>query len=226
MAYTDTLTNSRDYSLPDFSLDNNNFYSKVMLWLAVCFGAAAAGVFIFGPMVPQSLITPLWAVAFIALLVAGFSRKIVQLSGFFAVGIPLILGIVLYPTLNYYVQTGMGNIIGQAAGGTAIIFGGMALWGWTSKKSINNWASKLFFIMLGLIAVSVLNMFLHSTGLSFIISLAVVVVMSMYTFIDIQSLRDRNPYDQIPASYYAFNIFLNIYNIFVSLLNILSIISK
>lgn len=220
MSYnTDTVTSR--------SLENNEFYRKIMTWLAVSFGAASAGVFLIGPKIPQSMIMPLGIVAIVALIAASFSRKAMKLSGLFAIVIPVILGITLYPTLNYYVNNGMGNIVGIAAAGTAIIFGLMAILGWTSKVSLNKWGPKLFILLIGIIAISLLNAFIFKlTILSLVISIAVVIVFSIYTFIDIQAIRDRSPSDQIPASFYALNIFLDIYNIFVSLLNILGILSK
>lgn len=205
-----------------YSLDNNKFYSKVMAWVAGSFLAATVGAIFIGPFVPPALMMPLYIVVFVALLASGFSRKLMALSGVFAIAIPLILGIILYPTLNYYFATGSGGIVGMSALGTAIIFGGMAFLGWTSNKNLNHLAPKLFFVMLGLIAMSFLNIFLFQLPLiGVIISGAVIIIMSLYTFIDIQQLKNRSPYDAIPASRYALNLFLNIYNIFVSLLNIL-----
>lgn len=222
MNFSPTFSNQ---SVQQPAFGNGKFYSKVMTWVAASFLAATIGAVLVGPMVPVSLMMPLYVVAFIALLVAGFSRKAMQLSGAFAIGVPFILGIILYPTLNYYVSSGAGGIVGMAAGGTAVIFGGMAILGWFSKKNLDHLAPKLFFVLLGLIAMSFLNAFLFKLSiLSLIVSAAVIVIMALYTFIDIQRLKNRDPYDQIPAAHYALNIFLNIYNIFVSLLNILGIL--
>lgn len=218
MTYSPAFNDSKT----EYSLDNSKFYSKVMAWVAGSFASATVGAILIGPMVPPALMMPLYIVTFIALMAAGFSRKMMALSGPFAVVIPLILGIILYPTLNYYISSGLGGVVGMAAGGTAIIFGGMALLGWTSNKNLNHLAPKLFFVFLGLIAMSFLNAFLFQLPIiAVLISGAVIVICSIYTFIDIQNLKNRSPYDAIPASRYALNLFLNIYNIFVSLLNIL-----
>lgn len=206
------------------ALENNKFYAKVMTWVALSFLSATIGAMFIGPMVPTALMMPLYFVAFIALLVAGFSRKAMGLAPVFAIAVPLILGIILYPTLNYYLSNGMGDIVGISAGGTAVIFGAMAVIGWVSKINLNRWASKLFFILLGLIALSFLNIIFQLPILTLVISATVIVVMSLYTFIDTQRLRDRTAGDTTPAAFYALNLFLNIYNIFVSLLNILGIV--
>lgn len=206
--------------------NHESFYAQVFGWLALAFAVAAVGVFLIGPLVPQAFILPLSLVALGALIAASFTRKAMKLSGVFAIGIPTILGITLYPTLNYYLSSGMGNIVSSAAAGTAVIFGAMAIAGWTSKKSLNHLAPMLFWGVLGIIGVSLLNVFFFKlTGLSLIISIVVVIAFAIYSYIDIQAVRDR-AYGDAPASFYALNIFLDIWNIFVSLLNILGIFSR
>lgn len=207
--------------------NNSAFYQKVMVWVTAAMSAAAFGSLFIGPLVPPALMLPLYVVVLIALIVASFSRRTLNptFSNVFAIAVPALLGIILYPTLNYYLSSGMGNIVSMAAMGTVVIFGGMAVLGWVSQVNLNRWMPKLFFILLGVIVLSILNvLFFKLTLISLLISMAVVVIMAIYTFIDIQMLRDRNPHDTVPASFYALNLFLNIYNIFVNLLNILGIL--
>ena len=207
--------------------NNSAFYQKVMVWVTAAMGAVAFGSLFIGPLVPPALMLPLYVVVLIALIVASFSRRTLNptFSNVFAIAVPALLGIILYPTLNYYLSSGMGNIVSMAAMGTVVIFGGMAVLGWVSQVNLNRWMPKLFFILLGVIVLSILNvLFFKLTLISLLISMAVVVIMAIYTFIDIQMLRDCNPHDNIPASFYALNLFLNIYNIFVNLLNILGIL--
>jgi FtsH-binding integral membrane protein len=200
---------------------DDTFYARIMGWLFLAFAAATAGIFLLGPIVPDALRVPLYFVALGALILSAFSRKVAALAPVFTVAIPTILGLMLYPTLNYLQVTGGGNIIGLAAAGTAVVFGMAAVIGWKSQKTLYHWGGKLFFITLGVIAVSLLNAFFFQIeGLGLLISLGVVVIFSIYSFIDIQAVRDR-AYGDVPAQY-ALNIFLNIYNIFVALLNIFS----
>lgn len=208
-------------------VDNRTFYGRVMAWVAAAMVLAGVGSYAIGPLVPQSLMLPLYGVVLVALILSSFVRRMqtATFSNVFALVVPLLLGVMLYPTLNYYLSSGMGDIVTMAALGTAVIFVGMAVLGWVSKANLNRWAPKMFFITLGIIALSLLNvLFFHLTMLSLVISIAVVVIFALYIFIDIQWLRDRNPGENLPASSYALNIFLNIYNIFVSLLNILGIV--
>lgn len=204
---------------------HNEFYTRVLGWVAVAMLACGVGAGLVGPLVPDSLMIPLYFVALIALIAASFSRSLMKpaVSNTFAVAIPAILGVILYPTLNYYVGTGQGDIVYSAALGTAIVFGTMAVWGWVSKKNLDSWLPALFFITLGVIGASLLNAFVFQlVGLSLVISIGVVVIFSIYTFIDIQLIKRRAMGDA-PASFYALNLFLDIYNIFVALLRIIGI---
>ena len=200
----------------------NTLYQKVIVWVGVQFAVMAVGTYVFGPLVPPSMVMPLYILLLVSMLFAAFSRKFVIFAPILAIVVPFVLGITLYGTLNNLLASGSGNIIVSAAIGTAIIFTIMAVWGYTSSKSLNSIASKVFAVLLGIIAISLLNYFVFQIPvLSLLISMAVVVVFSIYIFIDIQSIRD-DIHEDTPASIHALNIFLNIYNIFVALLNILS----
>ncbi len=204
---------------------NPRFFGQVMTWLAAAFGAATIGTLILGPIIPQDLVLPLYFVALGALILSAFVRKVGEaLAGPLAIIIPTILGIALYGTLNSMVAAGGGGIIVMALLGTAIVFGSMAVWGWTTTKDVSGWGKPLFFMLLGVIAISLLNTFVFGLPLlSLLISVVVLVLFSIYTIVDIQSLKNAQKYgtSASPATY-ALNIFLNIYNIFVSLLRILS----
>lgn len=201
----------------------DSFYTKVIGWTFISFAAMALSALLIGPLIPRALMTPIYLVTLGALIAAAFIRKnSAKLSGIFAVVLPAVLGVMLYSTLESFISAGAGNIVGLAAAGTLVIFGSMAAWGWTSKKSLNHLSNKLFFGLLGIIAVSLLNaFFFHLSGLSLVISIASLAIFTIYTFIDIQRVRDGSSSGR-PASAYALDLFLDVYNIFVNLLNILS----
>lgn len=201
------------------------FYQRVMGWLAICFTAATIGIFFLAPLIPASLVLPLFAVAFIGLLVASFTKKAFRnptVAKTFAIAIPTILGITISATLNSFIASGAGNIVLLAALGTAVVFGTTAFLGWTSKKTIYHWGTRLFIILIGAIIVSLVNMlFFHAPMVSLVVSIAVFALFSVYSFMDVQAIRDQ-AYGDVHPSFYALNVFLDIYNLFVSLLNILS----
>ncbi len=202
---------------------NPKFFAQVMTWLAGSFVAMAVGVFFFGPLVPPALALPLYFVALGVMIVSAFVRMNHYIAGPLAVAIPTILGTISYPVLNSYVEAGMGSLIFQAAIGAIVIFGGMAIWGWTTPANIQGWGKPLFFITLGVIAVSLLNIVIGAPWLGTLIAMVVLVLFAIWTMYDIQSLKNAAKYgtDVHPATY-ALNIWLNLWNIFMSLLRILS----
>jgi len=53
---------------------------------------------------------------------------------------------------------------------TAGMFGGMAVYGLITKRDLSGWGSFLFMGLIGIIIASVVNIFLHSSGMSWMIS--------------------------------------------------------
>jgi len=208
---------------PTSPATNPKFFAQVMTWLAGSFVAMAVGVFFFGPLIPASLVLPLYFVALGVMIVSAFVRLNRYVAGPLAIAIPTILGTISYPMLNSYVEAGMGGLIFQAAVGAIVIFGGMAIWGWTTPSNIQGWGKPLFFITLGLIAVSLLNILIGASWLGTLIAMGALVLFSIWTMYDIQSLKNAAKYGTTahPATY-ALNIWLDLWNIFMSLLRIMS----
>lgn len=207
---------------PDLDVNKeDNFYRGVMTWLAVALGVAAGSAYILGPHVPEAFIMPLAIIMMVALIGASFSRKARQLSTVFIFVVPGVLGVLLYPLLTSMVGAGQGGIIVQAFAGTVIVFGTAAVLGWKSDKNMSGWHGPLFAIVLGVIGVSLLNFFFFQLPIvSYLISLAVLIVFTIYSFIDVQAVRKRAYGDELPQ-FYALQIFLDIYNIFTALLRLL-----
>lgn len=223
MAFSDVSSRSPFRQTAD---SMESFYQKVILWLFADFAIAGAATWLIGPLVPPSLMIGLSIALIVVLLAAGFSRRASKFAGLFSILVPTVIGIILYPALNNFFSTGNGDVVYMAAFGTAAVFGSMAVVGWISKKSLNRFLPVMFGILIGVIVVSLLNAFLfHLSGLSLLISIVTLVLFSVYSYIDIQRIRDRSDGDA-PASMYALNVFLDIVNIFTSLLNILGFVSR
>jgi FtsH-binding integral membrane protein len=63
----------------------------------------------------------------------------------------------------------MGSIA-NAFFSTTIMFGLMSVWGYTTKRDLTKMGSFLMMGLLGLIAASLVNLFLHSSALAFAVS--------------------------------------------------------
>jgi len=160
------------------------------------------------------------------LIVMSFVRVSPRVAPVIALIVPAAIGLIVYVSVSHYLNAGMGNIVIMASASTMVIFTTLAVMAWRSERSIERWSGKMFAILLGLIALGILNIFLKMTMLSLIISGAGAVLFSLYIFMDIQRIRDLRQDDNATASMYALNVFLDIVNLFLNLLNILGILSR
>jgi uncharacterized protein len=76
---------------------------------------------------------------------------------------------------------------------TSASFAGLSLWGYTTKKDLSAWGSFLFMGLIGVIIAMVVNWFLASAMLDFIVSIIGVLVFAGLTAYDTQKIR--NLYD-------------------------------
>ena len=109
---------------------------------------------------------------------------------------------------------------------TAGMFGVMALVGATTKRDLSKMGSILFMALIGLIIASLVNIFLHSSGLDWIISLIGVVLFTALTAYDVQRVKrlatESDLYDDTQvgrlAVISALSLYLDFINLFLYLL--------
>ncbi len=77
---------------------------------------------------------------------------------------------------------------------TAASFGASAPWGYTTQRDISGMGSFLIMGLFGIIIASLVNMFLGSTMMQFIISVVGVLVFAGLTAYDTQRLKDEYVY--------------------------------
>ncbi|HXQ65647.1 MAG TPA: Bax inhibitor-1/YccA family protein, partial [Alphaproteobacteria bacterium] len=73
---------------------------------------------------------------------------------------------------------------------TAGSFAGLSLYGYTTKRDLSAFASFLMVGLIGIILASLVNLFLHSTGLQFAVSVIGVLVFAGLTAYDTQSIKE------------------------------------
>ena len=134
----------------------------------------------------------------------------------------LISGITLIPVISSFLGANLGYVIIQALVATASIVGLLTMYTLTTKKDYLQYGTILFYILIGIIILSLLNIFFGNSIFSLLISSVAVVLFSFYIIVDTQEVlvTDIEPLDA------TMNIYLAILNIFVSLLNILGILEK
>ena len=72
---------------------------------------------------------------------------------------------------------------------TAGMFGAMALWGYFTKKDLSKWGSIFFMLLIGLILATVVNLFLRSDAMGFIISIVGVIIFTGLTAFDLNKIK-------------------------------------
>ena len=119
-----------------------------------------------------------------------------------------------------------GESIAQTFFITAGTFAGMSLYGYTTQRDLTGLGSFMFAGLIGLIIDSLVNLFLHSTGLQFVISVAGVVVFVGLTAFDTQKLKQlylqtagEREWAEKVAIIGALTLYLDFINIFLNLLN-------
>ncbi len=73
---------------------------------------------------------------------------------------------------------------------TAATFGAMSLYGYTTKKDLTSFGSFLIMGLIGIIIASLVNLFLKSSALSFVISIISVIVFVGLAAYDTQKVKD------------------------------------
>ncbi|GLK71947.1 Bax inhibitor-1/YccA family protein [Ancylobacter dichloromethanicus] len=107
----------------------------------------------------------------------------------------------------------------------ATMFGATSLYGYTTKRDLSQFGSFLIMGLIGVVIASVVNIFLGSTMLQFIVSVVGILVFVGLTAWDTQSIKEQyaDHFDaesqQKLAVFGAFSLYLNFVNIFQLLLN-------
>jgi FtsH-binding integral membrane protein len=73
---------------------------------------------------------------------------------------------------------------------SAATFGAMSLYGYTTKRDLTGWGSFLFMGLIGLLIAVVVNIFLQSSALQFVISAAGVLIFTGLTAYDTQKIKE------------------------------------
>ena len=73
---------------------------------------------------------------------------------------------------------------------TAATFGAMSLWGYTTKRDLSGLGSFLFMGLIGIIIAAVVNLFLLSSMLHFVVSVIGVLIFVGFTAYDTQKIKE------------------------------------
>ena len=130
-------------------------------------------------------------------------------------------GVTLTPIFLIYT----GSSIALTFGITSVTFGAMCLYGYVTKQDLSKMGAILFMALIGLILCTIVNLFLHSSTMDWIISLAGVAIFVGLTAWDTQNIKrmvevaDPGQTGKI-ATLGALSLYLDFINLFIYLLRI------
>jgi FtsH-binding integral membrane protein len=170
-------------------------------------------------------------------MILSFAPLGVMLIGMFAMRNPSKTGANLfYWTIVTLIGAGLGVLAlrytGQSLASTFFItasaFGALSLWGYTTKRDLTGFGSFLIMGMFGLILASIVNIFLQSPMMMFVISGLGVLIFSGLIAFDTQRLKFEYYYLKgddtamsVATSMGALSLYLNFINLFQFLLSFL-----
>jgi len=144
-------------------------------------------------------------------------------------GVVLLLGFTFFMglMLSRILQVALGfsnggSLIAMAAGGTGLIFFSLAGVATVTKKDFSFLGKFLFIGMIVVLLAALANAFFQIPALSLTISAIAVMVFSAYILYDISRIVNGGEDNYISAT---LAVYLDIYNVFVSLLNLLMFFS-
>lgn len=133
------------------------------------------------------------------------------------------LGYILGPILNSYLSAGMGDVIGMALAGTALVFVGCSAYVLTTRKDMSFLGGMLMAGIIVVLVGMVANIFLQLTVLHLAISSLFILISSGAILYETSNIIRGGETNYVRATV---SLYVSIYNIFISLLSILGFASK
>lgn len=189
----------------------------MLLAMTLAFSAVCAGITAYigiSPMLAMGM-------SIAALVMIFFLNKAAESSAgiWFVFAFTGLLGGSLGYTLSMYAGLANGpELIMQAFGATALVFFGLSGYVLTTKKDFSFMGGFLIVGLLVAVVAAIANIFLAIPAMSLAISAAIVLIMSGFILFDTSRIIHGGETNYIRATV---SMYLNIYNLFTSILHLL-----
>jgi hypothetical protein len=164
---------------------------------------------------------PLGMVFFLSFRIHAMSVATAQLTFWLFAAV---MGIGLAPIFLMYTGASVARVFFI----TSATFGAMSLWGYTTKRDLTSWGSFLFMGLVGIIIASLVNIFLQSSMMQWVISVIGVVIFTGLTAYDTQKIKESYAYVSSNSELMgkgaimgALRLYLDFINLFIMLLRLL-----
>jgi FtsH-binding integral membrane protein len=131
-------------------------------------------------------------------------------------GLGLLLGLAVSPVLTYYAKMDPAPLW-QAAGTTAAFVAALGSYGYATRRDLSSWARTLFWALLALIVFGIVTLLVSIPNGNIIYCVLGLVIFGGFTVFDFNRLRRADMASSVPI---AASIFLDIFNVFLLLLNL------
>jgi uncharacterized protein len=172
-----------------------------------------------GPMYLVLLLAPLGLVFFLSFRIQHIAPATAQALFFFYAAL---LGVSLTPIFIVYTGASIARVFFISAAS----FGALSLYGYTTQRDLSAFGSFLIMGLFGIIIASLVNIFLASSALQFVISVVGVLVFAGLTAYDTQqikemySVNDDGTIASRKAIMGALRLYLDFINLFLMLLRL------
>jgi len=223
--------------------DSRTFVANVFSWMffALAITAATAWYFadsgmikyLFSSTVSSTGIRPSmnilgWVVMLAPLgFVIALSAGLQRFSAITMTILFVLFSIIMGMSLSFILLAYTGSSIAITFVTTSVMFGVMAVAGYTTKSDLTKMGSLLFMALIGIIVAMVINAFMHSALIDYIISIIGVIIFTGLTAYDVQKIKrigeQATEADMTKklTIYGALTLYLDFINLFLFLLRIM-----
>lgn len=197
---------------------------KVLGLLGFAFLFTAAGAAISPSVGPAG-----WLVALVGslgtLIALVFLRERSPLNLILLYAFATFEGLLLGTLLETYFAAGLGSIVLNAAGATAAIALVAGFYGATTKRDLSGLGSILFIGLIAVVVASLVGIFLHQPLLYVAIAAVSAVLFTGFLVYDLNRVANARGATEGDAIMLAVGIYLDLLNLFLALLRLLSFFS-
>ncbi len=176
------------------------FIASVFSWMGIALAISAVTAYVFGndmsylsylintetgKLSGMGYFVMFAPIGFVLLMSFGFQR----LSAMALTGLFLVYSVIMGMSLSFVFLAYTSASVYIIFSVSAVMFGFMALVGYTTNTDLTKMGSLLMMALVGIIIAAVVNMFLRSDSMSYIISFISVIVFTGLTAYDVQKLK-------------------------------------
>lgn len=204
---------------PSFDLIMNKFFISLFVSLI--------GTVIGAMVLPKApALYPIAAIAeFVMIISAVFLRRKSRVGYGFVYVYTFLTGFTLFPILGYYVASIGIPLVASAVIITTFAFGGLAFYGYTTKRNLSFLRSILFIGLITLVGFSLVGIFVPGITVGFsglLIASAGIIIFSGYTILDM-NMYARYMQSEADLPWCVLALFLDYINLLLYVLRILRI---